>query len=200
MLDSYNSLIVAEVYQDIHHAFVSRESNIKNIKKIYSKDIAFKQCKGFLDSLNAELIPVESTAKAAKLASTEDNTAAICSHIAGKLYRVPIMFENIEDSTQNRTRFLIISDFKNSSSGYDKTSIIAKINDEKRHGALFRFLKDFDNLGINLTRIESRPSKDSKFSYDFFIDFDGHIDDKNVSELFRIHGKDIKWLGSYIKI
>ncbi len=192
--------IVAEVYMPIHHAFASLEEDIKNIKRIYSKDIAFGQCREFLREHfleDVELIPVESTAKAAKLASKEPHSAAICSSIAAKLYNLPILFENIEDVHTNMTRFIVVSDFKNQKSGFDKTSILAKLKD--RPGALVQFLEDFDKEHINLTKIESRPAEDKDFNYWFYIDFDGHIDDENVQRVLAKHIDEIKWLGSYAK-
>ena len=192
--------IVAEMYMPIHHSFASLEEDINNIKKIYSKDIAFGQCRNFLQEHfleDVELIPVESTAKAAKLAAKERGSAAICSNIAAKLYNLPILFENIEDVHTNTTRFIVLSNFKNARSGFDKTSILAKLAD--RPGALVRFLQDFDEAKINLTKIESRPAEDKDFNYWFYIDFDGHIDDENVQRVFAKHKHEIKWLGSYAK-
>ncbi|SMC09063.1 prephenate dehydratase [Nitratiruptor tergarcus] len=192
--------IVAEVYMPIHHSFASLEEDLKKIKKIYSKDIAFGQCRNFLQEHfleDVEQIPVESTAKAAMLAAKEPGSAAICSNIAAKLYNLPILFENIEDVHTNMTRFIVLSNFKNQRSGFDKTSILAKLQD--RPGALVRFLEDFDAAKINLTKIESRPAEDKDFNYWFYIDFDGHVDDKNVQEVFAKHKKEIKWLGSYAK-
>ncbi len=192
--------IVAEIYMPIHHSFASLQEDLKKVTKIYSKDIAFKQCKNFLQEHfleSIEQIPVESTAKAAMLAKKDPTSAAICSDIAAKLYNVPILFENIEDVHTNTTRFIVLSDFKNTPSGFDKTSILAKLQD--RPGALAHFLEDFDRANINLTKIESRPAEDKDFSYWFFIDFEGHIDDKNVQEVFAKHQNDIKWLGSYAK-
>lgn len=200
LLGKNNFLIVSEIYMPIHHAFATLEEDITKIKKIYSKDVAFSQCRNFLEEHgfeDIELIPVESTAKAAKLASKEKTSAAICSHIAAKLYNLPILFENIEDRHTNKTRFLIISDFKNEKSQNDKTSILAKLPDKP--GALVQFLEDFEREKINLTKIESRPAPDRDFSYWFYIDFDGHIDDENVKRVFKKHKKEIKWLGSYIK-
>ncbi len=192
--------IVAETYMPIHHSFASLEEDISKIKKIYSKDIAFGQCRNFLREHfleDVELVLVESTAKAAKLASKERGSAAICSNIAAKLYNLPVLFENIEDVHTNTTRFIILSDFKNAKSGFDKTSILAKLKDKP--GALVNFLQDFEKANINLSKIESRPAEDKDFNYWFYIDLDGHIDDKNIQEVFSKHKKDIKWLGSYAK-
>ncbi|NWF66886.1 MAG: prephenate dehydratase [Campylobacterales bacterium] len=193
--------IVAELQMPIHHSLGTTCQHLSEIKKIYSKDIAFGQCRNFLSDYNlenVELIPIESTAKAAKMASIEPNSAAICSSIAAKLFNLPVLFNNIEDNTNNTTRFVIISDFKTEKSGNDKTSILAKITDKP--GGLVEFLKDFQDLKINLTKIESRPAKDSKtFNYWFYIDFIGHVDDENVKMVLEKHKNDIKWLGSYLQ-
>jgi len=195
--------IVAEIIIPIHHSFASLSDKSSDITKIYSKDIAFNQCKNFLSDYNlenAEQIPVESTAKAAMLAAKDSKSAAICPHIAAKLSGVPILYENIEDTEDNKTRFFIISDFTNQKSLNDKTSIVAKIKNSDKAGALFGFLKEFDELKINMTKIESRPELIAKdFSFWFFIEFEGHIDDENIKELFRRRNEEIKWLGSYTK-
>ena len=196
--------IVAEVPVPINFAFATREDNIENIKKIFSRDIAFRQCKKFLDDTftdsEIEFVPVNSTSRAVKMALKEKNTAAICSHIAARSFQLPILFDNIEDSTDNFTRFLIISrEFKNKKSKNDKTSILTKLPDEP--GSLVNFLQDFYDSKINLTKIESRPAKEGKkFKYWFYIDFDGHIDDVNVKEVIKKYQKNTKWLGSYVKM
>lgn len=193
--------IVAELTMPIHLSFASQCEKLHNIKRIYSKDKGFGQCKNFLIEHHLEEIervPVESTAKAAKMAKEDKESAAICSHIASKLYNLPTMFENIEDISTNKTRFIILSDFKNQKSNNDKTTILAKL--ENKPGSLVNFLQEFNNSGINLIKIESRPSLDNDdFSSWFYIDFDGHCDDKSVQEILSRHAKEIKWLGSYIK-
>jgi len=196
--------IVAELYMPIHVAFATKANKLEDITKIYSKDKGFGQCREFLNEhgLNdIELIPVESTAKAAILASDDEQAAAICSHIAAKLYGVPTMFENIEDEHDNATRFVILSDFKNSASGDDKTSILVRLEDAVEAGALVNFLQDFDDEKINLSKIESRPSKDKDggFDYWFYIDFFGHIDDVKIQNVLRKHDGEVTWLGSYVK-
>ncbi|MEO1937438.1 MAG: prephenate dehydratase domain-containing protein, partial [Sulfurimonas sp.] len=134
------------------------------------------------------------------LASEDDESAAICSHIAAKLYGVPVMFENIEDTHDNTTRFVILSDFKNAISGEDKTSILAKLKDAHEAGSLVHFLQDFDAQKINLSKIESRPSKEkSGFGYWFYIDFYGHIDEERVQKVIQKHKNEVTWLGSYVK-
>jgi len=195
--------IVAELYMPIHISFATKAHKIENITKIYSKDKGFGQCRDFLSAhgfVNVEQIPVDSTAKAAILASEDENSAAICSHIAAKLYGIPTLFENIEDSIDNTTRFVILSDFKNDISHADKTSILVRLKDAIEAGSLVRFLEDFDDENINLSKIESRPSKDKDgFGYWFFIDFYGHIDEKRIQKVIQKHTEEVTWLGSYVK-
>jgi len=195
--------IVAELYMPIHMSFVTKSENLESITKIYSKDKGFGQCRDFLvehNLMNIEHIPVESTATAAILAAKEPNSAAICSHIAAKLYGVPTLFDNVEDEIDNRTRFVILSDFKNDISHQDKTSILVRLKNAVEAGSLVKFLEDFDNENINLSKIESRPSRDkSGFGYWFFMDFYGHIDDEFVQKAMQKHKDEITWLGSYVK-
>ena len=195
--------IVAELYMPIHMSFATKARKLEDITKIYSKDKGFGQCREFLAEhglVNIEQIPVESTAKAAILAAEDENAAAICSHIAAKLYGVPTMFENIEDEHDSSTRFVILSDFKNGISEHDKTSILVKLHDAGEPGSLVHFLQDFDNENINLSKIESRPSKDkSGFGYWFYIDFFGHIDDDKIQRVLQKHTDEVTWLGSYVK-
>ena len=194
---NYDSKIVAEVILNIHHTLATTCDKISDIKKIYSKDIAFDQCRKFLTNFGldeVELIPVESTTKAAKLAANEANSAAICPHVAAKLYNLPILFENIEDKDNNKTRFFILSDFENTPSGNDKTSILVNLPDEQ--GGLVKFLNDFNNAGINLTKIKSHIVEGNSI---FFIDFDGHKDDENVKKVLEKHKNSVKILGSYVK-
>ncbi len=193
----YELKIIAEVMIDIHHTLASTCDKVKDIKKIYSKDIAFDQCHKFLEDfglLECELIPVESTAKAAKLAMSEPNSAAICSHVGAKMYNLPILFENIEDIGNNRTRFLIISNFLNGQSGDDKTSILVQLSNEA--GALVKFLNVFDKEGINLTKIKSHIVEGIST---FFLEFNAHKEDVRVQNIFNQFPNEIKFLGSYVR-
>ena len=195
--------IVAELYMPIHMSFATKCKDLSDIKKIYSKDKGFGQCREFLNEhglRDTELIPVESTAKAAILASEEPNSAAICSHIAAKLYGVPILFNDVEDEIGSSTRFVILSDFKNGMSQNDKTSIFVQLKDAVKAGSLVHFLQDFDDADINMSKIESRPSKNKGgFGYWFFIDFYGHIDEPRIQSVVNKHSGEITWLGSYVK-
>jgi chorismate mutase/prephenate dehydratase len=197
-LKKYDVKIVSEICMDIHHSFASYQDDLKNIKRIYSHPQGYNQCLNFLEThglLDVEFIPTESTAKAAQLAVEDKESGAICSKIAAKLYNVPLLFEKIEDNLANRTRFIIISDFKTQKSGNDKTSVIAKTS--HKSGALFELLKKFKEKDINLLKIESRPNKDDTFNTWFYIDFEGHIDNENVEEI--IESQDMLWLGSYVR-
>jgi chorismate mutase/prephenate dehydratase len=195
--------IVAELYMPIHMSFATKASKLTQITKIYSKDKGFGQCREFLiehNLINIEQIPVESTAKAAILAAQDPNAAAICSHIAAKLYSLPTMFDRIEDEIGSQTRFVILSDFKNAQSQEDKTSILVRLKNSVQAGSLVGFLQDFDEQNINLSKIESRPSKDKEgFDYWFFIDFYGHIDDEKFQKVLQKHKGEVTWLGSYVK-
>ncbi|MDA7817868.1 prephenate dehydratase [Sulfurimonas sp.] len=195
--------IVAELYMPIHMSFATKAKKLEGITKIYSKDKGFGQCREFLSEHgfeNVEQIPVESTAKAAILASEDENSAAICSHIAAKLYGVPTMFDDVQDDIGSQTRFFILSDFKNAISDDDKTSILVRLKDAAHPGSLVHFLQDFDDESINLSKIESRPSKDKGgFGYWFYIDFYGHIDEEKIQKVLSKHTDEVTWLGSYVK-
>jgi len=197
-LKKYDVKIVAEICMEIHHSFASMCEDVSKIKRIYSHPQGYNQCLGFLETyglLEAEFIPTKSTAEAAKIASKDPEGGAICSKIAAKLYNVPLLFEKIEDNKANRTRFIIISDFKTNPSGNDKTSVIAKTS--HKSGALFELLKKFKEKEINLLKIESRPMKDDTFNTLFYIDFEGHINEPKVKEI--IENENMIWLGSYLR-
>ena len=198
-LGKFDSKIVAEIFLDIHHSFATIAEELKSIKRIYSHPQGYNQCRTFLEEhmlLDCEFIASKSTSHAAMLAKEDAHSAAICSHIAAKLYRLPIMFSKIEDNLANRTRFLILSDFKNQKGIRNKTSILAKT--ENRPGGLVQFLQSFQKEKINLTKIESRPAKEEGFKTVFYLDFEGHIDDENIKKVLQSHKNEVKWLGSYI--
>jgi len=196
-LGKYNSKIVAEFIMDIHHSFASLNDSLGGIKRIYSHPQGYNQCRQFLEEymlLDLEFIPTRSTAEAAKMSLKDPASAAICSKIGAKMYKLPILFDKIEDNLANKTRFLILSDFKNKKAKKNKTSILAKTKDEP--GSLVKFLKKFEQEKVNLTKIESRPLKNSSFETVFYLDFEGYIDDEKVQNVLR-GDYEIKWLGSY---
>jgi chorismate mutase/prephenate dehydratase len=196
-LSDYDVKIIAEVMVDIHHVLATKAEDVRHIKRIYSKDIAFGQCRQFLEDYGLdelEQIPVESTAKAAKLAAGDPQAAAICAEVASIMYRLPILFNNIEDKGNNKTRFFIISDFENAPSENDKTTILVRL--PNKPGALVDFLNDFKEFGIDLTKIKSHIVEGVSI---FFIEFDGHKSDKKIQDIFIKHRDAIKFLGSYVK-
>ncbi len=195
--------IVAEMPMPIHFTLASNEEKVGDIKRIYSKEIAFRQCRSFLSEYfqgKATLVPVSSTSKAAEKAAKEPGTAALCSPVAAKLFNLPLLFENVEDSPNNRTRFLIISrEFLNGPSGADKTTLLVKAPDSP--GALAQFLQDFAQAGINLCKIDSRPAKiGNEFKYWFLLECEGHFKDDSLKEVLRRHDQTITLLGSYVKL
>ena len=199
-------MIAAEAQIPVHFTFATKAENLADITHIYSKDIAFRQCSKFLndsfDGFKAELVPVESTSKAAKLATQQPNTAAVCSAIAAKLFDVPVLFDNIEDSDLNRTRFLILAkDFVNQPSGHDKTTLIARLPNTESPGVLAQFLQEFNNRRINLTKIESRPLREgATFRYWFLLECEGHASDPALQEILNHHAAEVKLLGSYVRV
>lgn len=198
-LNRYDLKIISSFKMEIHHTLSANKSvkELKDIKQIYSKDVVFGQCREFLKEHNLdniELIPVESTAKAVQIAKEQEFSAAISSHIAAKLYSLPIIFENIEDDNSNNTEFIIISDFENTSSGDDNSAILAKLS--KQSGSLVEFLNDFKDENINLTKIESHIIAQELV---FYIEFNGHKNDINVQRILEKNKNKIKFLGSYIK-
>ena len=196
-LDAYDLKIIAEAVLDIELAFSTLSNDVKDIKRIYTKDIAFGQCRNFLEELGLdeiEHIPVESTVKAVKLALEDKEAAAICPKVASTLYRLPLLFDNIQDDDNNRTRFFIISNFENLPSPSDKTSILVRLPNTP--GALVEFLNDFESANINLTKIKSHIIEGQSL---FFIEFDGHQDNEDIQEIVKKHGTCIKILGSYVK-
>jgi chorismate mutase / prephenate dehydratase len=205
LLNESNVNIAAELKIPVHFALATEAENPSKIKRIYSKDIAFRQCRGFLnkyfEQIQPEEIQVESTSKAAKLASEDPEAAAICSEIAAKLFKIPVLFNNIEDNSNNRTRFFILSkNFENLASGEDKTTFIARLPRTNEAGILANFLMDFKENGINLTKIESRPYKgDEDFNFWFFVEIMGYFKDEAFQNILNKHGDYIKLLGSYVK-
>lgn len=194
--------IVAELELKIQQNFISMETNFENILKIFSHSQSFGQCKNWINSNfpNAELIEVNSNSYAAKLASENKNSAAIGPVLAAQKYNLNILEEAIDDITNNTTRFLVIGKNINKSSGHDKTSIMFSPNEEV--GALYHVLEHFYKNNINLTMIESRPNKKTRWRYVFFLDMEGYFEDTNLQKAFSEIKKlstDFKILGSYPK-
>jgi chorismate mutase/prephenate dehydratase len=196
---SSSARICAEVKITIHHNLLAKEPWEK-IKRIYSKPEVFSQCRNWLSSTakGRDVQPAASTSKAAELAASESGSAAIGSALAGELYGLHMLFENIEDNPDNVTRFFVIGREPARRSGDDKTAIM--FTTAHKPGALAEVLDVFKTNQINLTDIEKRPSKKVNWEYYFFIDAQGHADDppmqKAVAEA-KQHCLQLTVLGSY---
>jgi len=178
--------ICSELNLPIVHCLLSKSNKINKIKKLYSHPQALAQCRNWLETnmSNVTIIESSSTSEAAKLAAKDKTSASISSELASELYHLKILVKGIEDSKENYTRFLIIGEnYSIQKSGHDKTSIMISIKD--RIGALHDILLPFKKYNVNLTKIESRPTKQKAWEYVFFIDFLGHVDDSNVKKVLK---------------
>ncbi|MCY2951812.1 MAG: prephenate dehydratase [Planctomycetota bacterium] len=193
--------ICSEVLISVHHNVLSKEP-WDRIRKLYSKPEVFSQCRDWLSRVakDRELEPTASTSRAAELAGQQPGVAAIGSTIAGELYGLHVLFENIEDNPDNVTRFFVIGREGAKRSGADKTAIM--FTTAHKPGALAAVLDVFKDHGINLTDIEKRPSKKVNWEYYFFIDAQGHSDDSTMQAAInasKTHCLQLTMLGSYPK-
>ena len=191
--------ICSEIMLEISHNLLGK-CNIKSVKKIYSKQEVFGQCRLWLEinMRGIALTEVSSTSKAAEIASQEKNSAAIASMLAAKKYRLNVIAKDIEDNPNNVTRFLVIGEAIPRPTKKDKTSIMFSVKDKV--GALHDILVPFKKYRINLTKIESRPSKRKTWEYYFFVDMTGHCENQNVKKALNElekHCSFLKILGSY---
>jgi len=199
MLVDSDLKICSQVILNVSHNLLANCAKNK-IRKVYSNPQVFGQCRIWLQKNlpNAELVDVSSTTRAAELARKEKNSAAIASLLASKVYGLRVLTSGIQDSLKNITRFLVVGKNVAARTGHDKTSLLFSIKDHV--GALYEMLLPFRKYGVNLTKIESRPSKKKAWEYYFFVDISGHQDDykikKALNELER-RCTYLKILGSY---
>jgi chorismate mutase/prephenate dehydratase len=191
--------VCAEVLMAIHHNLLGN-CPLQEVEKIYSKPEVFAQCRNWLSATfkGTQTIPVASTARAAQLAAEEPRAAAIGSTVAAELYGLRIICENVEDIANNVTRFLVISKEDARPTGEDKTAIL--FSTAHKAGALADVLDVFKRYDINLTNIESRPSRKRQWEYYFFVDFLGHRTEKHIQEGMeesRKHCLQLSILGSF---
>jgi len=193
--------ICGEVVLRIHqNLMISDVTNKEKITRIYSHPQSLAQCRKWLD-LNyplAERISVSSNAEAAKRIKGEWNSAAIASTTAAELYDLTVLNERIEDEPDNATRFLIVGTQKIPPSGGDKTSLVVSVRNKP--GALHDILEPLHRLKVDMTRLQSRPSKNSAWNYVFFIDVKGHRDEEHIKGAIKEvaeQAADLKILGSY---
>jgi chorismate mutase/prephenate dehydratase len=194
--------ICGEVFQPVSLDLLSKARRISSVKKLYSHFQALAQCRRWIENNlpHAKVVEMESTALAAKAASTQNNAGALASSWAGRLYGLGTLARKIQDSACNITRFLVVGKDCPSPSGQDKTSLFFSVSDEP--GALKRMLEPFSRRRINLTKIESRPVKTRAWQYLFFLDLEGHVEEKRVSAALQQLSRGcsyLKILGSYPK-
>tara|TARA_Y100001970_G_scaffold289971_1_gene421990 strand:+ start:4706 stop:5524 length:819 start_codon:yes stop_codon:yes gene_type:complete len=193
--------IYDEIQLRIHQCLIAKTTDMYQIEKIYSHPQSFGQCQTWLlDNLpNVELIPVFSNSEGAEKIS-QANEACIGSKKLTELYGLNLLNENIEDSKENTTRFVILSHDQQDKSKNSKVSLIISPPDSDASGSLYNLLKPFASEDINLLRIESRPFRRQLWSYAFFIDCEGHIDDTNIQNAIyalKNQNTNVKILGSY---
>lgn len=189
----------AEIYLNISHNLLALDEET-NIEKIYSNPQVFGQCRNWLheNMASVDLIPVSSTAKAAEMAGKDPKSAALASHLAAELYGLNTLRTDVQDSGVNETRFLVIGKEYGGPTGNDKTSLLFTVR--HRAGTLYGALNAFSENNINMSKIESRPSKTHAWEYMFFVDIEGHIQDERVApaiEELREHCSSLTILGSY---
>jgi chorismate mutase / prephenate dehydratase len=201
MLAESDLLVCAQVMVRISHNLLAK-CPFSKIRKVYSNPQVFAQCRNWilanLPPERVQEISVASTTEAAAIAAKEKNAAAIASIECARIYKVLALKTNIQDIAHNTTRFLVIGRQDVPSTGRDRTSIVFSIKD--RVGVLHAMLAPFAKNGINLTKIESRPIKKKAWDYYFFVDLEGHREDKKVKKaLSQLEGmcKFLKILGSY---
>ncbi len=195
--------INGEVSLRVHHNLLSNAESLSGVKAVYAHPQALAQCRHWLSEHLPDceqLIPVSSNSEAAKKVSAEPNSAAIASDRAAEIYGLAILAKNIEDESDNTTRFLVIGSQDVGPSGHDKTALL--VSTKNKPGALQVLLKPLSDSGISMSRIESRPSRTGMWEYVFFIDIEGHCKDKSVAEALALLEQEssmCRVLGSYPK-
>ena len=196
----FNTRICGEYYEPISHDLLSKSGEAADVETICSHPQALAQCKAWIKKRfpTANIIEESSTSKAAQLASKDPRIAAIASRQAAHLYELQIVESKIEDYAGNVTRFLVIGSDEPERTGNDKTSIMFVTSHVP--GALFKALAPLEEAGVNMLKLESRPMKNQRWSYYFFMDVEGHITDTLVQktvEKIRAATLSLKILGSY---
>jgi len=203
--ESYDALYdtkltaVGEAYQKIEHCLLGISTSDK-IKTVYSHPQALGQCSDFIQKKSFKTIPTYDTAGSAEIIKeiNQDDVACIASKNAAKIYNLNIIEERISNNLSNYTRFLVLSNKSTNETGKDKTSIIFSIKHQS--GALYEIIKKFYEKNVNLTKIESRPKKETSWEYNFYVDFEGHQNNSKISELLdelKVETLFMKILGSY---
>jgi chorismate mutase/prephenate dehydratase len=193
--------VCGEVIVKIDHCLIANpNTDLKSVKAVYSHPQALAQCRNFLERSGWELIPTYDTAGSAKMLKEKGlkNAAAVASQRAAELYGMKILARDIADNPENYTRFFVLSKMDSPVTGRDKTSIIFAAAHQP--GSLYQALGEFARRGINLAKIESRPTKQKPWEYNFYLDFEGHRNEPRCVEALKALEKNaafIKILGSY---
>ena len=199
----YNLKVKGEVIVRVSHCLLAnRDTKLEQVKTVYSHPQALAQCRNFLERSQWELIPTYDTAGSAKMLKEKalKDAAAIASERAAELYGLTILAREIEDTPNNYTRFFVLSKEDSPKTGNDKTSII--FGATHNPGSLYNALSEFAKRGVSLTKIESRPTKQTPWEYNFYLDFEGHRTEPKCADALkalRDHSTFIKILGSYPK-
>jgi chorismate mutase / prephenate dehydratase len=194
--------IAAEVEMRIHQHLLTQARRLDAIERVYSHQQSLAQCKHWLAANlpHAEAVAVSSNAEAARRVRHSPDAAAIAGRHAAEVYGLPVLFANIEDHVDNTTRFLVLGRDLLPASGEDKTTLL--VAGRVGPGALFKLLEPLARHAVNMNRIESRPSRQGRWDYVFFIDVDGHVDDPALAAaMSELQGEArlVKVLGSYPK-
>ena len=195
-------LIRRELVLDVSQCLMSVATGLTEVARVYSHPQALAQCRVWLATnlANAQLVQTPSTSAAAREALADANGAAIGSRLAAALYDLPVLRDKVQDVAENATRFVMLATEDAPRTGRDKTSLAFAVHDAR--GALLRVLEVFDRNDINLTRIESRPSRQKVWDYVFLADLDGHREDENVRAALAVLDDTcpmLRILGSYPK-
>ena len=194
--------ICSEILFEISHHLMA-VCDLKSVKRVYSNPQVFGQCRLWLEKNlpRAELMETASTSQAAQRAHEEHGAAAIASKLAATLYNLTILAEGIEDLAHNVTRFLVVGRQMATRTKQDKTSIVVSIKDKV--GALYEMLEPIRKNRVNMTKIESRPSKKKAWDYYFFIDMEGHMEDERIKRTLKAVEQRVRFLkvlGSYPQV
>jgi len=195
--------VCGEIVLRVTHCLIANpQTELKSIRLVYSHPQALAQCRNFLERLGCPLIPAFDTAGSVKMLKEERimDAAAVASERAAEIYGMKILAKGIEANPNNYTRFFVLSKDDSPPSGDDKTSVI--FSTKHVPGALYSALKEFAVRNINLTKIESRPTKQKPWEYNFYLDFEGHRNEKRCRETLEALEKSsafMKVLGSYPK-
>jgi chorismate mutase/prephenate dehydratase len=192
--------ILAEIYVDIEHHLLTHCRSLSAVKRVYSHPSAIAQCRIWLKANlpGVEVIPVGNTARAAELAAAEREAAAIAPALAGELYSLPALASRIHDQPDNRTRFFVIGHQSAPPSGRDKTSLVFSL--PHRAGSLHRALGALSKHQVNMTFIQSHPTKQTPWEYMFFVDVQGHAEEPQLTRALadlRECTLNLRVLGSY---